>query len=925
MTILRARRDDSRFLSAARLALVAGATIGLGAGVLVADEPEPDHDASLALLYALADEPDEPMADEPDAGADSPVIAPAADPAQPADGPRVDARGRRIQPDVPTPLAFKNVSVDQIIPFIVEATGKVVLPQPDVMSRRITLLNDQPIPRARALDLVFLALQQNGIAVVETTDLIMLRDIGEIDKQDVPVLGPDENIMDRTDFGSIVEKVFSLRHASAANLFEMLKDSKPAFAKMAVDAESNQLIIMGNIGLLQRFQRIITALDQPAAASLATETFHLRFADATNVAQNIRDLFAQAATGGQNNQNPFQQLFRQQGGGGGQGGQRGGQAGNNNNRTGAAGQGAAQTSVNLRVTANTQQNSVTVLAEKQILDQVRDQISMAWDLPPDTTAIPRVYDLKYTDPIKVKTILTTLFGNPGSGATGQTNAANQDRGVNRLFGQFSFEAVPEAGQLIVVAKNQGNLEEIDSIIKKIDQPQSVGLPEIIELKHANAEELAEQLNALLAQEGTRAIINRSESGLSATGTTGASPFANQQNATNTNTQQQNNQQNAAGTMQFWWQQARPPTANSGSSNLVSKLRIVPVWRQNALMILSPPEYRHSMKELVESLDRPGRQVLLAAVIAEIAVDDATALGIRWSSAQITPNKQDNTISFGANTAGEQAGGVITGTKNNLLPSLFDTSVLNLGVNLNVLLQALAEKTSVAILSEPRIFTSDNQEAEFFSGQDVPFITESQPNNNGDLLQSFDYRAVGISLRVRPRITIKSDVDLRINLELSNIEPNQTLFGGFIIDRRETTTHLIVKNGQTVVVSGIMRTEESDIKRKVPLLADIPLIGEWLFTSTEKSKSKTELVAFITPFVVNNTEETDSVTEKDRERLGDFKDYMRPASELDELKSRKGVKPLPPAAPAPQQPAPAEPILPPNHTDNPSASANDPQP
>lgn len=920
MTITRARRNDSRFLCAARLAFVAGATIGLGASTLPADEP--DHDAALALLYALADEPDAPMADEPDSGDDSPAIAPVADPAQPADGPRVDARGRRIQPDVPTPLAFKNVSVDQIIPFIVEATGKVVLPQPDVMSRRITLLNDQPIPRARALDLVFLALQQNGIAVVETADLIMLRDIGEIDKQDVPVLGPDEDIMDRTDFGSIVEKVFSLRHASAANLFEMLKDSKPAFAKMAVDAESNQLIIMGNIGLLQRFQRIITALDQPAAASLATETFHLRFADATSVAQNIRDLFAQTATGGQNNQNPFQQLFRQQGGGG-QGGQRGGQGGNNNNRGNTA-QGAAQTSVNLRVTANTQQNSVTVLAEKQILDQVREQITLAWDIDSIGTAVPRVYDLKNTDPVKVKAILTTLFGNPGSGTTGQ-NTNNQDRGVNRLFGQFSFEAVPEAGRLIVVAKNQANLEEIDKIIKDIDQPQSVGLPEIVELKHANAEELAEQLNALLAQEGTRAIINRSESGLSATGTTGASPFANQQNATNTNTQQQNNQQNAAGTMQFWWQQARPPTANSGSSNLVSKLRIVPVWRQNALMILSPPEYQHSIKGLVENLDRPGRQVLLAAVIAEIAVDDATALGIRWSSAQITPNKQDNTISFGANTAGEQAGGVITGTKNNLLPSLFDTSVLNLGVNLNVLLQALAEKTSVAILSEPRIFTSDNQEAEFFSGQDVPFITESQPNNNGDLLQSFDYRAVGISLRVRPRITIKSDVDLRINLELSNIEPNQTLFGGFIIDRRETTTHLIVKNGQTVVVSGIMRTEESDIKRKVPLLADIPLIGEWLFTSTEKSKSKTELVAFITPFVVNNTEETDSVTEKDRERLGEFKDYMRPATELDELKSRKGVKPLPPPAPALQQPAPAEPIIPPNHTDNPSASANDPQP
>lgn len=918
--MIRHARTTSRFRRAAGLIFAAGATIGLNATGMRADEPDWENSAALAAAFPGANEPmDEPVddpADEPvaepaaaDPGAVQPLTpSPAQDPA-PAAGPKFDKRGRRIQSDDTTVLAFKNVSIDQIIPFVVEATGKVVQSQPDVMNRRITILNDQPISRDRALDMLFLAMFQGGIAVVETQDTVQLRDISEIDRMDVPVIGADESLLGRTDLGVIVEKVFALHHASALNIQEMSKASLPAFARMAVDPDSNQIVIMANIGILQRFEQRVMALDQPAAASLATETFHLRYADSTTVAQNIRDLFAQTAGAqGGNNQNPFQQFFRQQQGGGGQGGQRGGQGGQGGNRQGGAGGGGgggnsaanAQTSANLRVTANAQQNSVTVLAERPVLDQIRDQVANNWDRSTGPErAVPKVYDLKNTDPVKVKAYLTTLFGNPGSGATGgQQNQQNQqDRGVNPLFGQFSFEAIAEAGRLVVVAKNAENLKFIDDIIRDIDQPQSVGLPQIVELKHANAEELAEQLNALLAQEGTLAQINRSETGLSETGATGASPFANQQ--TNTNTQQQNTQQ-AAATMRFWWQQARPPTANSGTSNLVSKLRIVPVWRQNALMILSPPEYQHSLVNLIESLDRPGRQVLLAAVIAEIAVDDATALGIRWSSSTITPSKGDNTISFGANTAGEQAGGVITGTKNNLLPSLFDTSVLNVGVNLNVLLQALSEKTSVAILSEPRIFTSDNQEAEFFSGQDVPFITESQPNNNGDLLQSFDYRAVGISLRVRPRITIKSDVDLRINLELSNIEPNQTLFGGFIIDRRETTTHLIVKNGQTVVVSGIMRTEESDIKRKVPLLADIPLIGEWLFTSTEKSKAKTELVAFITPFVVNNTEETDAVTEKDRERLGEFKDYIRPASELDELKSRKKPANTPP--PAPLQPA-----------------------
>jgi type II secretion system protein D len=795
--------------------------------------------------------------------------------AQPADDPASDAdaapaervtpvesfdeRGRRVVYGEPMPLAFKSARVENIIPFIVETTGKVVLPQPDVLSRPITVLNDRPIPRERALDLVFMALQQNGIAVVETPDLILLRDIGEIDRQDVPVIGPDTSLARRTDYGTIVEKVFALHYSSAETLGEVVKSNLPSFAKLTVDPLSNQIAVMAHIGLLQQIERKVEFLDQPSAASLLTETFHLRFADAEQVATNIRDLFSQTArTGNQQGGGGLQQFFQQQRGGqqqgrggqqqGGRGGQQGGQ------------DAGTSPSANLRVTANTQQNSVTVLAEKQILEQIKAQINDSWDRPvKEDTVAPRIYELKNSDPIKVRDALRELFGQPGSGGS---NTA----GVGRLAGQFSFEALPEQSRLIVLSKSPDNLSAIDELVLKLDTPQTAGLPRIVELKHATAEELAEQLNTLLSQEGTLAQIPRQETGLTQ-GNAGASPFASDQDTAATN--QQNT---GAGTMQFWWQRARPPTTTAGSSNLVSKIRLVPVWRQNALMVLSPPEYSQSIVDLITELDKPGRQVLLKAVIAEISLEDATALGLRWSNSPITPTLADNAVSLGANTAGQDAGGIFTGTQNNLLPGLFDTSVLNVGVDLNVLLQALAQKTGVNILSEPRIFTSDNQEAEFFAGQDVPFITDSQTTDNGALTQSFDYRAVGLSLRVRPRITPKRDVDLRINLELSSLQPDQTLFGGFIVDRRETTTHLIVKDGQTVVVSGIVRSEDASINRKVPLLGDIPLIGA-LFQSVEKSTTTTEIVAFITPIVIENPEETDAATVEDRKRLAELREEL----------------------------------------------------
>ena len=827
------------------------------------EEPKPDAKPEEKPAEAAK----EPIPEPPLA---PPVVESSVRPREKKVEPPVDERGRRITTGETTTLAFKNVTVERVIPFIVESTGKVVIPQQDVLSRRVTIINDKEIPQAEALDLVFLALQQSGIAVVETNKLILLRDIAEIDRQDVPVIPPDESVLDRTDYGNIAEKVYRLENVSAESMKETLEDAVPEYAAIMFEEDSNQIVVRGNIALLQRMERLIDSLDRPNAASLKTETFRLRYADAEQIANNIKELFAEGTSGAQggnarNQNNPFNFFGGQQQQQGGRrgttqqgGNQRGGAA-----TTGGGGSGAAGANIspseNLRVTANKQQNSVTVLAEPLILDQIRDQINSVWDQPlTEEAVVPRIYDLVNSDPVKVRDLLEGLFGAPSNDSGGTSTSS----GVGRLAGQFSFQAIPEAGRLVVISKSPDNLFVIDEIIKGLDQPQTAGLPEIVELKHANSEDLAEQINTLLSQEGTLAQILRSESGLSESSSS-VSPFASEED-TGDDTGTDTGAGTSADTITFWWQRARVPTDNQGQSNLVGKVRVVPVWRQNAVMVLAPVDYRAAVVKLVESLDKPGRQVLISAVIAEISGEDATALGLRWSSQTITPTNPDNVISVGTTT---------TAQKNDFLGRLFDTSVLDVTADLNLVLQALNEKTGINILSEPRIFTSDNQEAEFFAGQDIPFITDSQTTDQGNVVQSFDYRAVGIQLRVRPRITINRDVDLRVNLELSSIQPEQTLFGGFIVDRRETTTQLIIKDGQTVVISGILRSEESDIKRKIPLLGDIPLIG-LLFQSTEKTLTNTELVAFITPLVVDNESRLDDVNAQPRERLQQLREILQ---------------------------------------------------
>ncbi|MFG0284810.1 MAG: hypothetical protein ACF8R7_10355, partial [Phycisphaerales bacterium JB039] len=156
--------------------------------------------------------------------------------------------GRRVLEGPPTKLGFKDVSVDQLIPFIVESTGKVVM-VPQLLTQKVTIISDAPVDRNRALDLIFQALQQGGVGVVEKEDVIILRNLLDVVKQDVPVIGPETSVLARTDDGAMAEKVFTLRHSSAEELGEAIEDIIPDYAKVTIDPESNQIAILGNIAL----------------------------------------------------------------------------------------------------------------------------------------------------------------------------------------------------------------------------------------------------------------------------------------------------------------------------------------------------------------------------------------------------------------------------------------------------------------------------------------------------------------------------------------------------------------------------------------------------------------------------------------------------------------------------------------------------
>jgi len=219
----------------------------------------------------------------------------AAVPVEPAE--LFDLNGRRTGGGDQVILAFDDVSVDDTIPFIVETTGKVVMPVniTTLKAKKITLINDRPIDRVAALDLLFQAFRFNDVGVIETDDRVIIAVLSEIPRLTTPVIGPDEDIMAFTNRGTMVTKIFAVKNTDAENIAEKLQDSIPDYGSMSVDANSNQIILLADVEFCQRSGVLIDELDRNYI-KIKTETFRLAHADASEIAQNILDLFAPTPT-----------------------------------------------------------------------------------------------------------------------------------------------------------------------------------------------------------------------------------------------------------------------------------------------------------------------------------------------------------------------------------------------------------------------------------------------------------------------------------------------------------------------------------------------------------------------------------------------------------------------------------------------------
>lgn len=266
-----------------------------------------------------------------------------------------------------------------------------------------------------------------------------------------------------------------------------------------------------------------------------------------------------------------------------------------------------------------------------------------------------------------------------------------------------------------------------------------------------------------------------------------------------------------------------------------------------------------MRGILQMLDKPAKAALIEVTVAEVSLNENSQLGVEWL---IKEAKLDGTKILTSTLGGLGIGSA--GLNYRRIDSAGDTRLL---------LNALASNNRATILSSPRVLARNGETATIQVGQEVPIITSQQTapttGGTGGVLQTVQYRSTGVILKVKPVIHSSNQIDLDVVQEVSAAQSTTTgvntspTFG-----TRKIDTKLSVRDGATILLGGLISKNSSQGNAGIPLLKDIPGLGQLFRTNSDKS-DRTELIILITPYVIANDNDAEAVTDAFKKQLGDW--------------------------------------------------------
>lgn len=447
-----------------------------------------------------------------------------------------------------------------------------------------------------------------------------------------------------------------------------------------------------------------------------------------------------------------------------------------------------------------------------------------------------IFPLQNTTPEAIIPELEAIFGIRGGAAAAQDFTAYEG---------MRFLPIQRLNAVLAVSSDLEGVQRARQWAERLDAGNSVGTElNIYQLRYTPAAAMAATLTAVIADGGAGLA--------SPTPATPPPPGAVESTGLEDTTQAQPDlgladaaQLDLGGTGGI----------SVGSSDALRQIKIVPNETNNTLVIRATPELYRMIEATARRLDTPPGQVVIDATIAEVQLNDRLRYGVQYFF-------ESGDFRFGFST-----GDLLR--PSNTAPGF--SFLFNSGNDKIVALDALSSVTDVRVMSSPTLVVQDNKEASLNVGNEVPITIRSAVGDQEDdrTVNTIQYRETGVILTVKPRISGNNSVALEIAQEVSSVvESSNTSEESSLtptINQRKVQSVVSVRSGQTVVLGGLIQEQEQRSRQGIPLLSDIPAIGD-LFASNNRTGGRTELVVFITPRIVRNADDAGAISREIRDRM-----------------------------------------------------------
>lgn len=678
-----------------------------------------------------------------------------------------DSNAAGLEDDATVILNFQDADIRGLINSISKLTGRNFIIDPRVRGN-FTLVSGTPLDADQIYEVFLSVLDVHNLSAVPSGDVIKIVPSNIVRQQPTPTITSIEGL----NRDEIVTYIYMVKNGSVQTILPIVQPLLPPTSYISAHAPSNSLIISGTAANIDRVLGIIDKVDQPDTRS-DINIVYLNNTKASKIAgvlsQIVANIQAQAA---------------------------------------AEGRPAATTGVSIQPDDDI--NAIVIQAPESIYLRVREVIDK---LDVQRAGLESDIYVVFTKHAKASRIADLLTNLESSSAQEQ-----QELVEGQLPGQTITTSIQSDDSInaVIIRAPYDRFLALKSIIDQIDiaKPENAGNIRVAYLKHANAKDLAEVLNNIVAEN-----------------------------------QQDGETEGAVGT-------GDPQVSVEADENT------------NALIIRSEDTDFAEIESIISQLDIRRSQVFVEAIVAEVGEDYQQSLGIEWQGI-FNDNLSQGTL------AGSTTGFADTGDGGLRLGFLSGNVVVN-GIEVvpefEVVLRALRTDRNTNILSTPTVLTLENEEAELVVGQEVPFITsrttgtDTTTDNTGATSglisnQNIERKDIGVKLKIKPQINEGNVIRMEIEQEVSNIAPTQIEGAADLItDTRNIKTVTEVDNGQIVVLGGLTQEDFNDGVQRVPLVSRIPLIGA-LFRSKAKRSVRRNLVVFIRPKIVGNYSDIAETTQQ----------------------------------------------------------------